>query len=102
MLASLDGLQAETRKVIEQELDRRYFAPVISKINSLKQEAGMWQFVVETQRGPSEFYVRNWRDSAHEVGGGQWQIQSVDGQRYFIRKMDELDERSQSLLDEIF
>lgn len=102
MLRSLEGLDPDTRAVFDNELDRRYFAPEILSISSLKQEAGMWQFRVETQRGFAEFYVRNWRDSAHEIGIGQWQINSVDGLRYAIRNLEELDNRSRDLLEQVF
>ncbi len=102
MLRSMEGLTGETRRIFEHELDRRYFAPEILRIVSLKSEAGMWQFVVDTQRGPAKFYVRNWRDSAHEIGAGQWQINSVDGLRYSIPNLEELDEHSKDLLEQVF
>ena len=102
MLRSLDGLDAGSRKIFEEELDRRYFAPEISKIDMLKQDASMWKFAVQTQRGPAEFYVRNWRDSAHELNAGHWQITSVDGLRYDIPNLDLLDQRSQDLLQQVF
>lgn len=102
ILSSLDAVEPESRKVIEEELDRRYFSPRITKIDSLKQDAGMWLFHVQTQRGPAEFYVRNWRDSAYEIGNGRWQIHSVEGLRYEILRLEELDERSQQFLDQVF
>jgi hypothetical protein len=86
---------------VNGELDRRYFTPRILRIDFLKQDAGMWKFNVETQRGLAEFYVRNWRDSAHETGGGRWQISSVDGQRYEIQSVEALDARSQALLEQL-
>lgn len=102
ILESLDGLSAEEREIILDELDRRYFTPSIERIEELRQDAGMWKFVVKTQRGPAEFYVRNWRDSAHEASRGRWQIHSVDGLRFEIRQVDQLDERSQTLLEQLF
>ena len=102
MLRSMSGLDPETRAIFDIELDRRYFAPEIAKIDVLKQDAGMWQFKVQTQRGPAEFYVRNWRDSAHELGVGRWQIVSVDGLRYDIANLEELDKKSQDLLEQVF
>lgn len=102
ILESLDGLPEDQRKVIVQELDRRYFTPSIERIDDLRQDAGMWKFTVQTQRGATEFYVRNWRDSAHEATPGRWQINSVDGLRFEIRNVYELDERSQTLLEQLF
>lgn len=102
MLKSLDGMDPDQRDLVLGELDRRYFTPSIERIDDLKQEAGMWRFVVQTQRGATEFYVRNWRDSAFEVSPGRWQIVSVDGLRFEIPKVEDLDGRSQSRLDLLF
>lgn len=99
VLRSLSELDQDSRKVIEEELDRRYFTPQITKIHRLRQEAGMWRFEVETTRGPSEFYVRNWRDSAFELVPGRWQITSVDGVRFEIAKLEDLDDASQKHMD---
>ena len=84
---------------IDAHLDRRYFTPRILQIESLRQEAGMWRFVVETQRGRSEFFVRNWRDNAHEISPNRWHILSVDGGRYEIPNLEALDAQSRRLMD---
>ncbi|MBI1756378.1 MAG: DUF1854 domain-containing protein [Fimbriimonas ginsengisoli] len=102
LLRSLDGIEPATRATLEEELDRRYFSPRISRIDGLEQQAGLWRFRVQTQRGPCEFFVRNWRDSAHEMGSGRWQIVAVDGQKYDIENLEKFDERSQGLLDQVF
>ncbi|MFX4470318.1 DUF1854 domain-containing protein, partial [Acinetobacter baumannii] len=83
--------------MFDEELDRRYFTPHVSRIDALKQDAGMWRFDVQTQRGPAQFYVRNWRDNAHETAPGRWQIMSVDGARFEILNLEELDAKSQRL-----
>lgn len=102
LLRSLSELDTESRRLVEIDLDRRYFTPKIVSIDSLKQEGGMWTFVVRTQRGPSQFYVRNWRDSSHEIQHGRWQINSVDGQRFEIEDYELLDEKSKNLLEQMF
>ncbi|HEY0867813.1 MAG TPA: DUF1854 domain-containing protein, partial [Fimbriimonas sp.] len=60
-----------------------------------------WRFKVRTQRGPAEFYVRNWRDSAHEIQPNRWHINSVDGGRFEIRNLESLDVDSRRLMDQI-
>jgi hypothetical protein len=99
ILEGLEGMDAESRRLFEEELDRRYFTPVIEQLQALKQEAGMWKFTVLTKRGPSEFFVRNWRDSAHEMKPGRWHILSVDGGRYEIEDLEALDAKSRKLMD---
>jgi len=102
MLATLDGLDADSRRVLDAELDKRYFTPIIRRIVSLKQEASMWRWEVDTQRGRADFYVRGVRDSIHEIAPRRWQILGMDGQRYEIRDFDSLDSRSQTLFENLF
>lgn len=101
ILKDTDGLDAASKNFLEGELDRRYYTPHISRIDALVAEAGMWKFGVVTQRGVKEFFVRNWRDSAHETSPGRWHIVSVDGARYEIPNLSKLDERSLRLLDQL-
>ncbi len=102
MIRSLDDLDNESRKLVEREMDRRYFTPKILQLKSLKQEGGMWTFEVSTSRGPCTFYVRNWRDSSHEMAPGRFIIQSVDGQRFEVPDFDALDQKSQILIEQLF
>jgi hypothetical protein len=102
VIAEPAKLDRESLSLVQQELERRYFTPKISGIQSLKNEGGMWTFVVETQRGISEFYVRNWRDSSHEISPGRYQIYSVDGQRFEIPSYDAMDTKSKGLMDQLF
>lgn len=101
VLRTMDGLEPATLSIFQEELDRRYFTPQVDRIDALRSEAGMWRFDVQTQRGPTRFYVRNWRDSAHEITAGRWQILSVDGARFEILKLEDLDAKSQRLLDQL-
>ena len=101
ILKTLDGMDAESKGVVERMLDRQYFTPKVLTIKSLKPEGGMWHFIVETSRGPADYYVRNWRDSAHEISANRWLVHSVDGQRFEIPRVDDLDANSQNLMDQV-
>lgn len=101
ILRDAEGLDDTSQAEVAAHLDRRYFTPQIQHINTLRQEAGMWRFTVETQRGPSEFFVRNWRDNAHEISPNRWHILSVDGGRYEIANLEALDAPSRRLMDQL-
>ncbi|MCO5298002.1 MAG: DUF1854 domain-containing protein [Fimbriimonadaceae bacterium] len=101
ILRSLDALDRTSRDLVRSALERRYFTPPIERILDLRQDAGMWRFHVKTQRGEITFYVRNWRDSAHEVQNDRWMITSVDGLRYEIPNAEALDARSRNHLDRL-
>lgn len=100
-IRSLETCDGETRSLFEEELDRRYFSPRIEKIIHLKIVPGMLSFLVDTNRGQIEFYVRNWRDSSYEIESGRWHITSVDGVRFEIPDLNKLDQRSQRFLDRL-
>lgn len=102
ILRGLDGLDHESRRVAEQEIDWRYFTPKIVRLNSVRQEGGLWTFDVLSSRGPIRFYVRNWRDSSSEIAPGRFLIQSVDGQRFEIEDYNRLDSDSQLLIEQLF
>jgi hypothetical protein len=101
ILRTLDGLEPQSRREIEEHLDRRYFTPQIVTIRELKQDAGMWRFAVETQRGPAQFFVRNWRDNANEIAPNRWHIHAVDGGRFEIENLEALDVPSRRLMDQL-
>ena len=102
IVADPSELDPRSKELVDRELDRRYFTPKITAIDTLKLEGGMWTFEVQTQRGRAAFYVRNWRDSAHEIAAGRIQVNSVDGQRFEIADYEALDARSKSLMDQLF
>ena len=99
VLKSLRGLDDQSLACVQDEFDRRYYTPKITRITDLIADAGMWRFDVETQRGNRRFFVRNWRDSAYEIMPGRWHITSVDGARFEIIDLSGLDEDSQRFMD---
>jgi len=94
MFRTLEGMPDDSRRILDEELDRRYFTPVIEKIYSLTEEYGQHRWDVMTDRGRRVFYVRNWRDSVHELSPVRYLIVAVDGSRYEIRDVDMLDAKS--------
>lgn len=101
MFRDLKGMDSHSRQILEEELDRRYFIPLISRVYSLKEEFGMLSWDVETDRGRRKFYVRNWRDNVHELSAVRYLIVAVDGNRYEIRNIDQLDTESKAQLERL-
>lgn len=101
MFRDLRGMDSHSRQILEEELDRRYFIPLISRVYSLKEEFGMLSWDVETDRGRRKFYVRNWRDNVHELSAVRYLIVAIDGNRYEIRNLDQLDGESKAQLERL-
>jgi len=82
LLKDLKGLDAESQKVVEAELERRYFTPKVKKVVTVKEEHGTVTFEVLTDRGERRFVVRNLRDSAYSLGATRVMVNDSEGNRY--------------------
>lgn len=100
MIRSLDkDFDEKDIALLSQELDRKYFSPVITKINDMKDNYGFMQVNVETDLGEISFGVRDIYRSILKVGGGRVFIVDVDGNRYEIPSVDALDRHSRRKLE---
>ncbi len=81
---TLHGLDAESRTVIDEELERRYFTPQITKVYSVSEEFGVVTWDVETTKGRRRFLVRNLKDSTFTLGASRVMMTDVDSNRYEI------------------
>ncbi|MDI7276882.1 MAG: DUF1854 domain-containing protein [Anaerolineae bacterium] len=98
MIADVEGLDPESRLVVQEELYRRYFVPRILTITRLKEEFGVLNFDVETDRGPREFSVRNPQEHLREIGDERMLVIDIDGCRYEIPDLRQLDRKSAAIL----
>ncbi|MHC4198625.1 MAG: DUF1854 domain-containing protein [Planctomycetota bacterium] len=101
MLKDLSELDGESRELAEELLRDRYVVPVISEIQGLRHEVGLWAWRVDTDRGEREFGMKSPRDDLRRLAGGRVRITDVHGNTYEIRDLDALDGRSRSLFGRI-
>lgn len=101
LFCDLAKLGHETLRLVEEELQKRYFMPIISFIHNIKSEFGTIYWDVETDKGPRQFVVRNLRESVFEVSPNRYLIQDVDGNRFEVRDASALDKRSRSSLERL-
>jgi hypothetical protein len=101
MVVDASKLEPRTRKIVEAELQKRYFVPIITRIHSIKEEYGVGHWIVDTDRGRREFVVRGMSDSVWEVGGRRLIIIDADNNRYDIPDYAELDYRSYRLIEDV-
>lgn len=94
MIRRLDDLPAEAQTIIKNELDRKYFCPVIEKICSLKEKLGYSFWKVVTDRGEASFSMHDTYRNIARVGNGMLIISDVDGNRYRINDVAKLDRKS--------
>lgn len=82
ILTDLQGMDDESRRIIDEELERRYFTPKVEQVLSVKEEFGVVTWEVETDRGRRRFLVRNLRDNAFPLGPNRLMMTDTDGNRY--------------------
>ena len=98
---TLVGLDAESRRVIEEELKRRYFTPQITKVVTVSEEFGVVTWDVETTKGPRRFLVRNMKDNSYTLGLNRVMMTDVDGNRYEIPDAASLGPKAATILSKI-
>jgi len=85
---------------IEDELEMRYLAPVITSIASIKRRYGGVEWTTTTDRGPKRFITRGIHDTLIEVDPGRHIVTDVDGNRYELLEK-RLDQPSRERLDKM-
>jgi len=94
MIRRVSNFDKETNILFQEQLERRYFFPIIIKINSIKDEFGYTYWDVETNAGHSMFTVRGTYNNIYYLDSNRINITDVDGNRYEIDNYAKLDEKS--------
>ena len=94
-------LDPQSRKIVEEELDRRYLASVIKKIRSKRTEFGTTYWDVDTDRGRRDFVIQGIQDNVIWLGERRLLLVDVDGNRFEIPDYLFLDKKSMALLEEV-
>ncbi|MDE0044039.1 MAG: DUF1854 domain-containing protein [Candidatus Poribacteria bacterium] len=84
-------LNPESRKIVREELDKRYFTPVITKIRRVKERFGVHEWDTDTSRGRTIFSVQGLHQNIKQVPPARILITDVRGNRYDLpdyRKLD--------------
>jgi len=91
-------LDPESRQIVEEELEKRYFVPIVERVLTIKEEFGTIYWTVETDRGQKEIIVRNLRDNLQELSASRVIITDVDGNRFEFADVSKLDGKSQGVI----
>jgi len=101
LLETLDGLDADSRARVDEELYRRYFLPKIVRVNDVKEEFGMTTWDVETDKGHRNFVIRNLRDAVQELSATRVLVTDSDGNRYEFPDVRKLDDKSFAVMQRV-
>jgi hypothetical protein len=93
----LGELPSYQRELLQSELTRREFVPVIRRIDSISSLAEPCEWMVETDRGPTSF-VLNSDEHVRKLGPNRALILDSHGLRYLVPDAQQLDSHSRRLM----
>lgn len=99
MIRSLDEFPAKTIKLLEEQIQIRYFAPEISKVVRIRDEFGYSYWEVETQAGYCRFTVRSGGGNVKLVTEVRVLVTDVDGNRFIIPELEALSEKEYRMVE---
>jgi len=94
-------LQSEVRSILEEELSRREFVPIIQRITGVMDDVDPSEWHVETDRGPTSFLLDS-EDDVRRLGPYKALFIDTHGIRYLIPDTRVLDYASRRILDRYF
>ncbi|HEY3236957.1 MAG TPA: DUF1854 domain-containing protein [Polyangiaceae bacterium] len=98
MLESLDGLSANARQALAACLQDGYQVPRLTRILNIRELRHLYQWEVETDRGRHHFEMDSVDENLRLVDGKRVVVRDTDENRYEIRDLSSLDDRSRTLL----
>lgn len=101
MIRDPGELDKASRRIVQEELDRRYLGSVVRRIYSLRSEFGTSYWDVDTNRGRREFVVQSAQENVIRLGMHHLAFVDADGNRFEIPDASRLDEKSRGLLEMI-
>jgi hypothetical protein len=101
LLRNWHGLDPDSHRLVEAELERRYLHPKVIAILSVRDYSGVQVCLFDTDRGLREVTLRDVRDNVVYLDGSRLLITDAEGNRYDIEDATALDPDSQSRLARI-
>jgi hypothetical protein len=98
MIRDLAEWPAETRAMIEEQLNLRYFTPKILRITDIKEEYGFAYWNVKTDRGDMRFTTSIWNPIIR-IGDRKLLVNDLDSNRYEIDDINELSRKETKMID---
>lgn len=93
-----DKLAPDSRAVLQDELSRREFLPVISRIVSVSGNSEPCEWVVETDRGRTQFVLES-EENVRRLERNKVAITDSHGIRYLVKDVDALDKKSRRIVE---
>lgn len=94
MVRRMSDFDEETNMLLNEELDRRYFTPLIQKIHSVKEKFGYTYWDADTTAGRITFILGDIFNAVRLKDDGSVMINDIDGNVFSITDPSKLDPAS--------
>ncbi|MFC1743148.1 DUF1854 domain-containing protein [Candidatus Riflebacteria bacterium] len=101
LLSSLENLEPDTKKIIKEELQRRYFLPKITRVINTKASFGNRYWQVETDRGERNFLMKSPETNAEWLNDDHVILRDSLGNHYEIESFSRLDPQSRQEAEKV-
>lgn len=98
VIRDIDQLDEESRAEMVKELQLRYFLPVVTRIDSVKQKADLWIWELQTNLGPTRIVMRNLHEFMQYPSANRIILTDINGKRCEVRDWKALDVHSRNQL----
>ncbi|MCK9222574.1 MAG: DUF1854 domain-containing protein [Limnochordia bacterium] len=92
-------LDEQSAALIKEALDQRHYMPQILRIVSIGEEGGVWVWNTVTNRGKRRFIVQSRRRDVTWVADNHIVVRDADGNKYEIRDLHKLDDKSKDKIE---
>lgn len=92
-------LSPEVRRTLDDELARREFMPVVTRVELVRAETDPSEWHIVTDRGPVTFLMEDSDDDVRRLGPNSFLLVDIHGIRYLISNVQALDVASRRILD---
>jgi hypothetical protein len=101
IIPDLSDLDTDSMREAEQELRFRYIVPVVTRIDQIVEESGLWIWNLQTDRGPLRLIMQNLHEYIIAPSPTRLIITDMDGRRCEISDIHTLDSHSRKELNKI-
>jgi len=94
----LDAVPEPTRRLLEEELGRRQFLPILQRIIRVSGRVEPTEWEIETDRGPTRFTLKSEED-VRRLANHRGMVIDAHGVRYLIPDLRAMDGHSRRVLE---
>jgi hypothetical protein len=92
-------LRPDVRRILEEDLSRREFVPVVQRIEQVHAEHDPSEWQIVTDRGPTTFLMEDSENDVRRLGSHRILLVDIHGVRYLIPDARRLDAGSRRILE---